>query len=74
MNIVDRLHSKNQASELGDNICAEAADEIERLRLLLSLARDLLALYRAEHSGEYVGGTSYAELSRRIDAALTGTR
>jgi|GEM_PF-5159074 len=43
---------------------------INELRMLLAKARDKLALYRADHSGEYVGGTEYTELMRQIDAAL----
>lgn len=30
MNIVQRLRFKNRATELGDNLCSEAADEIDR--------------------------------------------
>lgn len=32
MNIVERLHFRNRAAELGDNLCSDAAAEIERLR------------------------------------------
>lgn len=32
MDIVERLRFRNKAAELGDNLCADAADEIERLR------------------------------------------
>lgn len=34
------------------------------------MAREKLALYRAAHSGEYLGGVEYTELMRRIDAVL----
>ena len=48
MNIVDRLRFKNQASELGDNLCAEAASEIERLTVIEACAFALVEKIR-EH-------------------------
>lgn len=45
--------------------------EIAHLRDILAAASDKLSFYRANHSGEYVGGTEYATLKKRIDAALT---
>lgn len=51
----------------------EAADEIERLRGTLIAAEAKLKLYRAEHSGEYVGGVEYTNLMRQIEEVLTAT-
>ena len=45
--------------------------QINELRMLLAKARDKLALYRAEHSGEYIGGTEYTELMRQIEKLVS---
>jgi hypothetical protein len=42
----------------------------ESMRQVLIDCKEKLRLYRAQHSGEYVGGVEYMELMRRIDAAL----
>ena len=44
---------------------------IVRLRAALALAKEKLELYRAQHSGEYVGGVEYSELMQQINAALS---
>jgi hypothetical protein len=38
--------------------------------MLLQDVKEKLALYRAEHSGAYVGGVEYSELVRRIDKTI----
>lgn len=48
-----------------------AIDRIAELEAVLSAAKKKLELYRAQHSGEYVGGVEYTELMARIDAALS---
>lgn len=42
----------------------------QKLAEVLTQAREKLKLYRAVHSGEYLGGVEYSELMRRIDEAL----
>ena len=49
---------------------APTASDMPDLRPLLRLAKEKLQLYRAQHSGEYVGGVEFTDLMRRIDAAL----
>lgn len=44
--------------------------QIAELKHILKDARAKLVCYRAEHSGEYVGGMEYSSLLRRIDEAL----
>ena len=44
--------------------------ECTELRNVLGDAKVKLALYRMNHSGEYIGGVEYMELMNRIDAAL----
>lgn len=44
---------------------------IAELEAVLSAAKAKLELYRAQHSGEYVGGVEFTELMARIDAALS---
>jgi hypothetical protein len=41
---------------------------------LLQDCKHKLELYRAQHSGEYVGGVEFTELIRRIDAATFAER
>ena len=38
---------------------------------VLRQAKEKLELYRQSHSGEYVGGTEFSVLMRRIDAVLS---
>lgn len=45
-------------------------DEHAALRKALLLAKEKLALYRAAHGGEYVGGLEYTALVKLIDDAL----
>lgn len=40
------------------------------LRQLLMDCAEKLNLYRAQHSGEYIGGGEYTELQKRIVATL----
>lgn len=47
--------------------------ENAQMRTLLRAAREKLALYRAQHSGEYVGGIEYTTLVREIDAVLSSS-
>jgi len=49
---------------------SKAKQKIERLEGTLRKAREKLALYRAQHSGNYIGGLEYNALIRRIDEAL----
>ncbi len=44
--------------------------QLEHLRNALTLAREKLKLYRAQHSGEYIGGMEYTALMQLIDEAL----
>lgn len=54
-----------------ENARAERAEaRVDRLRTALSDARVKLELYRAQHSGEYVGGLEYGQLIKKIDDAL----
>ena len=39
-------------------------------RMALMQAREKLALYRQQHSGEYVGGMEYSSLLKLIDEAI----
>lgn len=48
--------------------------KVARLRGTLVAAKEKLGLYRAQHSGEYVGGVQYHELMRQIDEILNETR
>ncbi len=45
-------------------------DRSAKRRLALMQAREKLALYRAEHSGEYIGGMEYTALLKLIDEAI----
>lgn len=40
------------------------------MRQALLDCKEKLQLYRAQHSGAYIGGVEFIELMRRIDAAL----
>ncbi len=40
------------------------------MKTALQAAKEKLQLYRAEHSGNYIGGIEYTDLIRMIDAAL----
>ncbi len=44
--------------------------QVYALRTALGYAREKLELYRAQHSGVYVGGIEYTALMRMIDEAL----
>jgi len=46
----------------------------QELRTLLMDCAEKLNLYRAQHSGKYVGGVEYTELQRRIVKALDEIR
>ena len=46
-------------------------EQREALRSALASAKEKLKLYRAAHSGEYIGGMEYVMLMQKIDAALT---
>lgn len=48
----------------------KAKRRIVKLEGALRRAKQKLILYRAEHSGEYIGGTEYMNLMEIIDAAL----
>lgn len=53
----------------------QAAIEYERERSkklveLLELASEKLALYRSQHSGEYIGGVEYQGLQNSIEKSL----
>ncbi len=39
-------------------------------RMALMKAREKLVLYRAQHSGEYIGGMEYTALLKLIDEAI----
>ena len=43
---------------------------LQEARYTLTQAREKLTLYRAQHSGEYIGGLEYVMLIDRIDATL----
>ena len=45
--------------------------EIERLLHALTKAKEKLKLYRAQHSGEYIGGMEYGMLMDLINEALS---
>lgn len=50
---------------------AEAAESaVAKAREALQDAANKLSLYRAQHSGEYIGGMEYQALMRKIDDAL----
>lgn len=49
---------------------AEQDAEIERLRAALAAAKTKLKLYRAQHSGEYIGGMEYGMLLEMINDVL----
>jgi hypothetical protein len=44
------------------------------MRQALLDCKEKLQLYRAQHSGVYIGGVEYMELMRRINAALETRR
>lgn len=48
----------------------DLSDRIKLMRTALEHAKQKLQLYRADHSGEYVGGVEYTALIAEIDAAL----
>jgi hypothetical protein len=52
----------------------ECLAEIGRLRAILRRSKEKLELYRAAHTGEYVGGTEYSVLMRQIDDALNTSK
>ena len=58
-----------QARILANQIEAKN-EQIRRMRQTLVLAKEKLAIYRARHSGEYVGGIEYTALMVKIDEAL----
>jgi len=77
MSLCDKLNSYerdlNTARELlriNGEANAKMAAECTELRNVLGDAKVKLALYRMNHSGEYIGGVEYMELMNRIDAAL----
>jgi hypothetical protein len=43
---------------------------VDALKAVLLAAREKLTLYRAQHSGEYIGGVEYVMLMDMIDRAL----
>jgi len=50
---------------------AEHCDErIGKLKAALQLSKEKLELYRAQHSGEYIGGIEFVRLMAMIDDAL----
>ena len=53
------------------HVKARGQSKNTELRRLLMDCAEKLNFYRAQHSGEYVGGVEYTELQRRIVAALT---
>lgn len=67
--------TKPQITELEAEVkrirALEAAAAGTGVREALTNAREKLKLYRAQHSGEYIGGMEYTSLIRQIDAALT---
>src|SRR5690606_4937087 len=70
--IVERLLSVDGIKDAGVviDLCWEAAAEIERLRAALAAAKTKLKLYRAQHSGEYIGGMEYGMLLDMINEVL----
>ncbi len=44
--------------------------QLEQLRIVLKEAKKKLQLYRAQHSGEYIGGMEYTMLMQLIDEVL----
>ncbi len=47
------------------------ARSYDAMRDILGAAKEKLGLYRAQHSGEYIGGMEYRMLIDAIDAALS---
>lgn len=56
--------------QVPQELYASLLSENAQMRTLLRAAREKLALYRAQHSGQYVGGIEYTTLVREIDAIL----
>lgn len=49
-------------------------EKADQLRTALGYAYEKLQLYRAQHSGEYIGGIEYTALMAMIDRALSPDR
>ncbi len=62
----DKRQTKADIMGSFDRVLAEN----ERLRVTLKAAKEKLNLYRAQHSGEYIGGMEYTALIREIDECL----
>lgn len=59
--------------EVPQEVYTNLISENIQMRTLLRASREKLALYRAQHSGEYVGGIEYTTLVREIDAILSSS-
>jgi hypothetical protein len=75
------IEGSRQYFEIRDKIAAErerqfyaARAKIARMRGTLIAASTKLCLYRAQHSGEYVGGVEFHELMRQISEVLDETK
>lgn len=53
-----------------DKHMAEILGRSAKRKVALIAAREKLELYRAQHSGEYIGGMEYRSLLMTIDEAI----
>jgi len=63
--IVEKPERERTQQRIND-LMGRSADR----RMALIRAREKLELYRAQHSGEYIGGMEYSALLKLIDAAI----
>jgi hypothetical protein len=57
-----------------DELTATLSRQNMTMRQVLLDCKEKLELYRAQHSGEYVGGVEFTRLMRKIDQALETRR
>lgn len=64
-----KLFSEEQMQAILDHITSQA-ERVAGLTAALKASREKLALYRGQHSGEYIGGMEFSHLLQIIDAAI----
>lgn len=59
-----------QADAVAKDMAEHCDQRIEKMKTTLRSAKEKLELYRAEHSGGYVGGVEFTQLMKMIDQSL----
>jgi hypothetical protein len=72
MNDFKRFDAMWESEKRTHEFAARLWKQRDDARGVLQAAKQKLMLYRAQHSGEYVGGMEYTQLMRMIDEVLNG--